>query len=167
MSPKKRPPNWEDIKTRYVVNGEKPSDIAKDYSVSVQTIKNRASTEKWKYEAVQIGTEIRESTIEKRKAFAELAIDTYLYGLQVIAKKIAATDNPYRQDGDGLPDAFFLEVMKAARDSLKTMDAAEPPKQEAAQPVELSYTEWHSMDEDQKTIYLATGKLPEKPENDS
>lgn len=35
---------------------------------------------------------------------------------------------------------------------------------EKPKPADLSYTEWHGLSEDEKTVYLVTGKLPERPE---
>ena len=60
-------PNWEDIKTRYVLHGEPPRVIAERYNIAPQTISNRASEENWRKERGVIAKELRDEELERRK----------------------------------------------------------------------------------------------------
>src|ERR1700685_1883724 len=85
--PKKRPPNWEDIETRFVVKGEKPSDIAELYDTTAENISKRAYRNDWVQKRADLGTEAREETLDYQKKMnslahraAIMALENYLAG---------------------------------------------------------------------------------------
>ncbi len=80
--PKKKPPNWEDIKTRYVVHGEKPHDIAQIYDVSPRSITQRAWREKWKATQAVVGEMVRAEAIITKKELTTLAYEGYGYAIK-------------------------------------------------------------------------------------
>lgn len=109
---KKLPPNWEEIKTRYVVHGEKPSDIAKDYDVKSGTISNRASEENWGEERTEIGKEIRDEEIDRRKRITgkigialEYMLDNIIQDMPLMGATV--------QDGEGFPNKYHLEAWRS------------------------------------------------------
>lgn len=105
------PPNWEDIKTRYVVNHEQPQDIAKDYDVAVGTISNRASEERWREERLNLGRNLREQEIERRKRLlgrTGALIESMVENLEKDMPNMGATI----QDGEGLPNKYHSDTWK-------------------------------------------------------
>lgn len=124
---KKKPPNWEDIKTRYVVNGEKPGDIAKVYDVSAKTISNRASEEKWGEERGILGKEIRSEAEGDLKALCRATITVHRKFMERMLQQdadgkdmIRALEHPFLTDGERTNSLF----QTAMNNSVKVMLAA-------------------------------------------
>ena len=138
---KPKPINWAAIKKRYL-QGESPAKIAEDYEVGPKAITKRAYKENWRSQKEQIEEKVVENvaaelqSLEAKKiAFAHLAIDTFMYGFTVVAKQMSKTENPYRQDGEGLSDPFFVEAFKAGKELLKTVQEVGAGGPEASRPV--------------------------------
>lgn len=120
--PRKKPPNWEDIKTRRTISGESWDDIQKVYDVPLSTLKNRASREKWKYEAIQIGTEIRESIKQDLKELCRENIQLHLDFLKKLREADADgktmldfIQNPFLFDGERVNSLFQTAMNNATK----------------------------------------------------
>ena len=50
--------NWEDIKLRYITSDVSYKDLAGEFSLSEQTIKNKAAKENWKKEKYEHSTKV-------------------------------------------------------------------------------------------------------------
>ncbi len=109
--PRKKPPNWEEIETRYIVNGEKPSDIAKDYNVTAKTISNAAWEGDWEEKRGKLGKELRELAIYNKKKLVEEAYEIYGMAFAVIRKHMLNAKTPFTEDRI---NPLFLEPMKLA-----------------------------------------------------
>lgn len=137
---KKKPPNWEDIKTRYIVNGEKPGDIAKVYDVSAKTISNRASEEKWGEERGILGKEIRAEAEDDLKALCRATITVHRKFMERMLQTgedgkdmIKALEHPFLTDGERTNSLFqtamnnSVKVMLAAMKEQEDGQDEEPP----------------------------------------
>lgn len=133
---KKKAPNWEEIKTRYVVGWEKPADIAKDYNVIAQTISNRASKEKWNEERLETGKEIREIQKEKLKELTELNLDVHIQFLKKLksSSMMDMISNPFLFDGERTNSLFQTAMNNATRIALGQMKAQEEEATEEEPP---------------------------------
>lgn len=117
------PPNWEEIKTRYVVNGEKPGDIARDYQITSRAIQKRQCEEGWRQERAEIGQEIREEAIERRKSIATLYLAQIEFvGIEIAQAMREKTIGKTVQDGEGFPNQFYKDAYKAGLDIAKGSD---------------------------------------------
>ena len=134
--PKKKAPNWEDIKTRRTVHHETWEDIREIYNVPLSTLKNRASREKWQYEAVKIGTEIREAHIDREKRI-DNAIGELLE--EIVAEyrdlRKAGLSGHTVQDGEGFMNEGVKMFLKAGLTGYlnRRKDALEETEPEASE----------------------------------
>jgi hypothetical protein len=124
--PKKKPPNWEDIKTRRIVNGESWEAIREVYDVPLGTLKNRASREKWSDEALRIGTEIRAEAEDDLKALCTATIKVHRKFMERMLKKdsegndvIEALEHAFLTDGERVNSLF----QTAMNNSVKILQA--------------------------------------------
>lgn len=117
---KKKPPNWADIKTRYVVHGHTPDAISKVYDVAPKTISNRASLEKWKEEAGVFGNNLLESSKSELKALCAVTLRVHRKFMENLEPQIADIQNPYLFDGERTNSLF----QTAMNNSVKLMLAA-------------------------------------------
>lgn len=120
MTEKLPAPNWAEIRVRYIVNGEKPSVIAKDYDVRVASIYHRASVEDWLDGREEVADELMEYAVDVRKEIAT----TYLREILEIGHEIykARKDGLIgltAQSGEGLPNKFYTDAYKAGLDIAK------------------------------------------------
>lgn len=111
---RKKPANWDEIKRRYIIDGEKPNDIAKSYNISAKTISNAAWEEGWEAERGKIRKELWEISLLSRKALVKEAYAIYTKAFEVIKKYIDQTENPLLFDGEGRINLLFMEPMKVA-----------------------------------------------------
>lgn len=119
------PPNWATIKTRYVVHGEKPSDIAKDFKVCANTISKRASLENWGAERKETSIVLHNSSIDTQKHYQDLCKQVHLNGMTAIAKWMQdrMEQNPdsacLEFDGEERLNSAYLEILKASKEAIK------------------------------------------------
>lgn len=137
MAKKKRPPNWEDIKTRRVVNGETWDSIREIYDVPLSTLKNRASREKWQEIAVQIGETIREDEISRRKRILAKVGNAFETMIDAILTELPNM-GPTVQDGEGFPNKYYHEAYKQGLAAYLKPDA--PTLQEEEEPPGFNVT---------------------------
>lgn len=108
--------NWPEIKARYMA-GEKPYDIAKDYSCTLKTIHEKISKSGWKKERDSITQALVESTVERRNRITEK-------GLREMEEALDAVYEHRRQgligvtvqDGEGFPNKLVEIAYKKALD---------------------------------------------------
>lgn len=128
---KKQPPNWEEIKTRYTVHGEKPAEIAPDYNITARTIQKRVSEEKWRQEREAIGQEIRQEEVDRRKRIVSkigVALEYMLDNIIQDMPNMGATV----QDGEGFPNKYHLEAWRSCVASYVKPDKDEQSEEEPA-----------------------------------
>lgn len=124
-STNKPTPNWADIKARYVVNWEKPADIAKDYDVTPNAISKRACMEEWGKEREETAIEIKEEAKDAFKVYKELSQQVHLSGMTAIAKwmqkRLEENEDTacLEFDGEERLNPAFMEILKASKEAFK------------------------------------------------
>ncbi len=111
--PGKKNPNWEDIRRRYVIDGEKPSDIAKDYKTTAKYISERASKLNWGKKKQEVAKDLDEKALSFKEELLDLAQWNVLWTMRAV--KEARESNLIGltiQDGEGLPNRFSQEEHK-------------------------------------------------------
>lgn len=130
---KKKPPNWADIKTRRVVNGESWDAITAIYDVPLSTLQSRASREGWRKETQEFAKNLRESVEDELKALCSVTMRVHRKFMENLEPQIADIQNPYLFDGERTNSLF----QTAMNNSVKLMLAAlkteeEKPEDEQA-----------------------------------
>jgi hypothetical protein len=125
-------PEWPVIQARYVVGGERASDIAKDYAVTAAEIGKRAKRDHWQAarEAYQnsTGQGLRDSLLPQWEQMITHSLSSVVHAVNVIHQHMTQTDSPYRITGKSLaekevfaPDPYYLEAYRLAKDVLKAV----------------------------------------------
>lgn len=126
------PPNWEEIKTRYIVNGEKPGDIAKDYNVTAKTISNEASENKWREERRNLGKELREITKSELKDLCTSTVRVHAKFMAQLEGQIEDIQNPYLFDGERTNSLFQTAMNNSVKILINCIKEDEDTSEEEA-----------------------------------
>ena len=131
---KKKPPNWADIKTRRVVNGESWDAIRAVYDVPLSTLKSKASREGWRNDAQQVATELRESAKSQLKELCDVTLRVHLKFMKGLEPQIADIQNPYLFDGERTNSLYQTAMNNSVKLMLAALKAEEekPEDEQAA-----------------------------------
>jgi len=111
---KKKPPNWGEIRARYEAHWEKPSDIAKDYNVSPNTISKRASLEGWGKNRKEKAINLVDEEHEREKLIDSIAGELILdHLLDYRNTRASGLMGLTVQDGEGFPNKLAEHFIKA------------------------------------------------------
>jgi len=120
---KSKPPNWVDIKARYL-KGEKPKDIAPDFGLTAKQISEKANYEGWVQKKARISEKVEEKTENAILSLKDLAFKLAEANLRVhlaFVDKLAEADmmatiqNPYLFDGERVNSLFQTAMNNATK----------------------------------------------------
>lgn len=114
------PAAWNEIRTRFIVNGEKPSAIAKDYDVTPKVISDYAQKRKWVPQRQQVSEELLQTT----KDIRQIIVTSYLNEIAEAHRLVAEARERDEigvtiQDGEGFPNKYIEAAYKAGLDMAK------------------------------------------------
>jgi transposase-like protein len=122
---RKRSPDWADIESRYINQGESPASIARDYDVNPRTISWRAATNGWLNKRKQTQANRLKCAAETREITFDLAGKIRLAHLQAMHDEIQQR-GAYVMDGEGFICKAHLESYKTALSALdKAQDGSD------------------------------------------
>lgn len=125
-------PDWTAIQARYVIGGERASDIARDYAVTPSEIGKRAKRDHWvpaRDAYLQTtGVGLKERLLPQWERLITQSLSSAVHAVEVINTHITQSDTPYKITGKSAaekeaiaPDPYYLEAYRLAKDVLKAV----------------------------------------------
>ncbi len=131
--------NWPEIRLRYIVNGESPTQLGREYNVSPKTISNRAALGGWKEERELHLKDLKASLMQRQVQMCVQTMDMVNTAMAAIKARLQepSLEEPL--------DPILKEAMKLANVVIvNTLNLSDTVENVLSKP-------------DYKTIYTSTG----------
>lgn len=115
--------DWGAIETLFVINGLTPLQLARMYQVTAKTVSQQAYVKGW----VEKRNKEQNRFATRQRMFKDRLGEKIFSTMESMINKIAVSVDademgPTIQDGEGLPNRFFLETWKAVTSNAMKID---------------------------------------------